>query len=150
MSALARLLFLVTIALGPTTLRAEEPLRLITQREADLPTNDGLGPSRNLTRGPGVEAVSPPEMDLDGPFRFAVRFRPRNGVPIDPATVRVTYLRQPSIDLTPRVKGFTGPEGIEAPLVTVPAGRHVIEIEVKDRQGRAGRGRITLNAGKVQ
>ncbi|MNL87480.1 hypothetical protein D3C87_2166520 [compost metagenome] len=65
-------------------------------------------------------------------------------MPIDPTSVRVTYLRQPSVDLTPRVKAFVTADGIDAPAVLVPPGKHVVEVEATDKEGRLGRGRITL------
>lgn len=101
-------------------------------------------PERNLTRGPGIDRLAPPAIGINGAFRFAVKFKPRNGVPVDPASVRVTYKRQPSVDLTPRVKAFLTADGIDAPAVIVPPGRHVIEIEATDKEGRLGRGQVTL------
>ena len=79
-----------------------------------------------------------------GPFRLAVKFKPRNGVPVEPASVRVTYQRDPAVDLSARLKPFVTAEGIEAPAVIVPPGRHVIEIEATDKEGRIGRGQLTL------
>ena len=124
---------------------AVEPIRLITQEEANLPPATGTGgQTRNLTRGPGIDAVAPPPVAINGPFRLAVRFKPRNGVPIDPATVRVTYRRHPAVDLTYRIKPFVTADGIEAPAVIVPAGKHLIEIEAMDKEGRVGRSQMTL------
>ena len=125
---------------------AAEPVRLITPEEASLPAAEADGGQhRNLTRGPGIDRVAPPPVGLSGePFRFAVKFKPRNGVPIDPASVRVTYQRDPAVDLSPRLKTFVTADGIEASAVIVPPGKHVIEIEATDAQGRVGRGQITL------
>lgn len=129
----------------PAMTQTAQPIRLITIEEANLPPSGEAGaPERNMTRGPGVDRVAPSAIGVDGPFRFAVKFKPRNGVPIDPASVRVTYLRQPSVDLTPRVKAFVTADGIDAPAVVVPPGKHVVEIEATDKEGRLGRGRITL------
>lgn len=139
------LLAAVLGAAVPAYTQTAQPIRLITVEEANLPPSGDAGaPERNMTRGPGVDRVAPSAIGVDGPFRFAVRFKPRNGVPIDPASVRVTYLRQPSVDLTPRVKAFVTADGIDAPAVVVPPGKHVIEIEATDKEGRLGRGRITL------
>lgn len=138
---LAAALGVVTAATAQTA----QPVRLITVEEAKLPASGEAGaPERNMTRGPGVDRVAPSAIGVDGPFRFAVKFKPRNGVPIDPASVRVTYLRQPSVDLTPRVKAFVTADGIDAPAVLVPPGKHVVEVEATDKEGRLGRGRITL------
>ena len=98
-----------------------------------------------MTRGPGVDRLAPPAIGISGdPFRFAVKFKPRNGVPVDPATVRVTYRRALDVDLTARIKPFITADGIDASAVIVPPGKHVIEIEATDKEGRLGRGQITL------
>ncbi|HEV2554456.1 MAG TPA: hypothetical protein VGV17_11925 [Bosea sp. (in: a-proteobacteria)] len=144
---LLRIVLLVS-AVGAVCLpsaQAAEPIRLITVEEARLPAAGAASsPERNLTRGPGIDRLAPPAIGLDGPFRFAVKFKPRNSVPVDPASVRVTYRRQPAVDLTPRVKAFLTADGIDAPAVIVPPGRHIIEIEATDKEGRLGRGQVTL------
>jgi hypothetical protein len=140
-----RLGLLATACLGASCASAAEPIRLITQEEASLPPATGSGgQTRNLTRGPGIDAVAPPPVAINGPFRLAVRFKPRNGVAIDPASVRVTYRRQPAVDLTYRIKAFVSADGIEAPAVIVPRGKHLIEIEATDKEGRVGRSQMTL------
>lgn len=128
------------------TTQAAEPLHLITRHEANFPPPAASSsPERNLTRGPGVDRLAPPPIGIGGdPFRFAVKFKPRNGVAIDPAKVRVTYRREVDVDLTARIKPFISADGIDAAAVIVPPGRHLIEIEATDREGRVGRGQITL------
>ena len=128
----------------PPMARANEPVELITAAEALLPPSASDGIDRNITRGPGVDAVAPSPVGVTGNFRLAVKFKPRNGVKIDPKDVRVTYLREPNIDLTGRLKDFISEDGIDAPDVIAPSGEHVIRIEVLDREGRSGRGQITL------
>lgn len=126
--------------------QAADPLHLITRQEANFPPPaTSSSPGRNLTRGPGVDRLAPPPIGIGGdPFRFAVKFKPRNGVAIDPAKVRVTYRREIDVDLTARIKPFITADGIDASAVIVPPGRHLIEIEVTDKEGRVGRGQVTL------
>lgn len=125
---------------------AAEPLHLITKQEASFPPPAASGSQeRNLTRGPGVDRLAPPSVGIGSdPFRFAIKFKPRNGVPVDPAKVRVTYRREIDVDLTARIKPFISAEGIDASAVIVPPGKHVIEIEATDQEGRLGRSQITL------
>ena len=129
---------------------ATEPVQLITVDEAQLPTSESDGIARNITRGPGVDTVAPSAVGIAGVFRFAVKFKPRNGVEIDPEGVRVTYLREPHIDLTARLKEFISADGIDAPAVVAPVGEHVIEIEAVDKEGRTGRGQVTLTVTSPQ
>lgn len=125
---------------------AAEPIQLITPSEAGMPVSaTPNGSTRNLTRGPGIDTLPTPDKGVDGkPFRLAVRFLPSNGVPVDPASVRVYYRRQPPVDITERIKSFISPAGIDAPSVVVPPGTHVIEIEAMDKEGRIGRRQLTL------
>jgi hypothetical protein len=150
-AALASLAAAAAVGIAPAA-GASEPVRLITPDEARLPAPDAAsGQNRNITRGPGVDPLAPPAIGVGGePFRLAVRFKPRNGVAIDPAKVRITYRRQPAIDLSARLKPFITAEGIEAPAVIVPPGRHVIEIEATDKEGRLGRGQMTLTVKAAQ
>lgn len=134
------------VLLPPTAPRAADPVQLITREEAGLPASEATGvATRNLTRGPGIDTLGSLGTGVAGkPLRLAVKFLPSNGVPVDPESVRVIYRRQPALDVTARVKAFITPQGIEAPAVLVPPGRHVIEIEATDREGRIGRAQMTL------
>ena len=129
---------------------ATEPVQLITAEEAQLPPADADGINRNITRGPGIDTVAPSAVGVQGSFRLAVKFKPRNGVQIDPEAVRVTYLREPSVDLTARLKEFISAEGIEAPSVVAPPGEHIIAIVAVDKEGRTGRGQVTLTVNSTQ
>jgi hypothetical protein len=141
-------IFLAAVLGAPALAMAQaaEPIQLITRHEASFPPPAASGSQeRNLTRGPGVDRLAPPAIGIGGdPFRFAVKFKPRNGVPIDPASVRVTYRRALDVDLTARIKPFITANGIDASAVIVPPGKHVIEIEATDKEGRLGRGQVIL------
>ena len=141
LTALAALM----LVLGGVAAPAAEPVRLITPEEARLPAADaGAAAERNLTRGPGIDAVAPPPIGVSGTFRLSVKFKPRNSVAIDPESVRVVYRRQPEVDLTARLKPFVSAAGIEAPAVIAPPGKHELVIEATDKEGRIGRSRMTL------
>ena len=143
-ASLAAATFAVLLPSAPP--RAAEPVQLITREEAGLPAPDATGVAvRNLTRGPGVDTQGTLGLGVAGkPLRLAVKFLPSNGVPIDPESVRVIYRRQPALDVTTRVKAFITPQGIEAPAVLVPPGKHIIEIQATDKEGRVGRSQMTL------
>lgn len=141
----------LALALSGSLVLAAEPIRLITAEEARLPSADpGAAQERNLTRGPGIDAVAPPPIGVSGTFRLAVKFKPRNSVAINPESVRVTYRRLPEVDLTARLKPFVTATGIEAPAVIVPPGKHVIVIEATDKEGRIGRSQMTLTVAEAK
>ena len=119
---------------------------LITPEEARLPPPKVAVAmsARGVTRGPQIEVVQ----DVDpthSPTHFLVRFTAHGGAKIDPATVQMTYLRTPDVDLTPRIKPFVTDSGIDIPEAVVPPGSHVLRVDLKDSDGRAGSLNFTLN-----
>src|SRR6516225_1221088 len=74
-------------------------LVLITPQEAALP--DSLGPNQR----PGFRAVIVPQL------------------------VKVIYLKDPAVNLTPRISDFITTNGIELSGAEVPPGTHYIRIE---------------------
>lgn len=119
---------------------------LITEEEAKLPASTDVGmTTRGLTRGPGVEQVSPtPDRDVPSPVPLKIKFLPRNNVPIDPASVQVTYLKAKNVDITERVKKHVSPEGIDMKNAEVPPGTHHLRINLKDNNGRTSTATIKL------
>ena len=120
---------------------------LITEAEAKLPSpGDTMMATRGLTRGPGVEQVAPDpgSKGVKSPLPLNIRFVGRNNVAIDPGSVKLIYLRSPSVDLTERIKAHVTPDGIEMSQVKVPLGTHVLRLDVRDVQGRASTATIKL------
>lgn len=122
---------------------------LITDKEAALPESKGELKTRGIVRGPGIKVVSPdPAAPVKGAFDLKVNFESRGGNKIDPTSVRVTYLKSPAVDLTPRLKGGISESGIEFQKAEVPAGEHALRITVKDAEGRESNSTITISAQK--
>ena len=71
-------------------------------------------------------------------MHLQVMFESFGGAKIDLDSVKVTYLRTPNVDLTPRVKPFVQSAGIDIPDVEIPLGEHMVRIDVKDSDGRIG------------
>lgn len=110
---------------------------LITEDEAKLPAVPKIVSRGGITRGPGIKVVSPaPEGQVKSPFAMKVEFQPHGGVKIDASSVKVTYLRKPAIDLTPRLKSAISENGITLADAQVPAGSHDLKIDVTDADGR--------------
>jgi hypothetical protein len=123
-------------------------VQLITDDEAKLPAATALT-SRGVTRGPGIKVLSPDTAGKLGvPFELKVAFTAHGGAKIDPATIKVTYLKSPLVDLTPRLAAGISAEGITIAKAGVPSGEHKIRIAVKDSDGRQNSEVLTLNVGK--
>ncbi len=112
---------------------------LITEEEAKLPPLRGavVTDRRGITRGPKIDVVMQAEQ-LHSPMHFLLKFESFGGAKIDPDSVKVTYLKTPSVDLTPRVKTFVQPTGIDIQDVELPVGDHMVRVDIKDSDGRTG------------
>jgi hypothetical protein len=112
---------------------------LITAEEAKLPPLKGATAidRRGITRGPRIDLV--PEADpLHSPMHLLLKFEAFGGAKIVADSVKVTYVKNPAVDLTPRMKEFVQPTGIDMPDVQLPAGDHLIRVDLKDSDGRPG------------
>jgi hypothetical protein len=135
---------LVLLCALPQMSRAET---LISDSEAKLPsTSDSAMATRGLTRGPGIDVLSPAmgTTNVKSPLPLKIKFMPRNNADIDLTSVRLTYLKAPPVDLTDRIKKFTTKDGIEMPAAEVPPGTHILRLDLKDAEGRAATSTITL------
>jgi hypothetical protein len=133
----------LSIVCAAVVLSASVPVHaaqiLITEEEAKLPPPKGAvaADRRGITRGPKIEFVAYPE-PIHSPMHLQMKFESYGGAKIDLDSVRITYLRTPNVDLTPRIKSFVQATGIDVPDVQLPAGDHMLRVDVKDSDGRVG------------
>src|SRR5258707_14607831 len=111
---------------------------LITAEEAALPPQKGAVPNsgRGITRGPKIQVPYVETGLQTSPMRFQVKFQTFGGSSIDLEALKVTYLKTPVVDLTPRIKPFAQPNGIDMPDAQLPPGDHLVRIDIKDSHGR--------------
>jgi hypothetical protein len=112
---------------------------LITEEEAKLPPPKGAiaADRRGITRGPKIKFLEENE-PVHSPIHLQVMFESFGGAKIDLESVKVTYLKTPNVDLTPRIRPFVKSAGIDIPDVELPVGEHMVRIDVKDSDGRMG------------
>lgn len=112
---------------------------LITQDEAKLPPARGAVATdrRGITRGPKIDFISPGDA-VRSPMHLQLKFESFGGAKIDPDSVKVTYLKTPNVDLTSRLKSFVQASGIDVPDAELPAGDHMVRVDIKDSDGRMG------------
>ena len=138
---------IVAIALGAgVTLAAGAAEMLISETEAKLPASTDVGmTTRGLTRGPGVEQVSPdPNRGVTSPLPLKIKFIARNNVAIDPDSVKVVYLKAQNVDLTDRIKKYLTPDGIDMAKAEIPPGTHQLRINLRDKNGRTSTATLKL------
>src|SRR5690348_11375620 len=82
-------------------------MQLITEDEAKLPPPKGAiaADRRGILRGPKVDFISPGDT-VHSPLHLQLKFEAFGGAKIDPDSVKMTFLRTPNVDLTPRIKPF--------------------------------------------
>jgi hypothetical protein len=131
------LIFAPILAAGLTLAAPASALDLITNDEAKLPSVPKMGTRGGITRGPSIKVVNPqPDGQIKAPFAMKIEFQPHGGSKIDASSVKVTYLKKPAVDLTPRLKSAISESGISLADANVPAGTHDIKIDVTDADGR--------------
>ena len=119
---------------------------LITEAEAALPAAAGGVTMRGITRGPSIKMVSPGE--IKSPFQLKLKFEAHGGAKIEPGSLKVVYLKSPTVDITDRLKEFTTADGIDMTKAEVPAGQHSIRVDIKDSDGRVGSTTVQLSVSK--
>lgn len=139
-------LLLVSLVLSASAVNAAQ---LISAKEAALPAASGALATRGISRGPSVKLISPEaDAPVVSPIDFKVNFEARGEGKIDPASVKVVYMKSPFVDLTPRLKNAITSSGIDFSKADVPPGAHTIRVTVKDADGRETNSVFTLNVAK--
>lgn len=125
------------VAAGLLVSGASRATQLITDDEAKLPPPKGAvaADRRGIMRGPKVEFVSPGS-STSSPLRLQLKFESFGGAKIDLDSVKVTFLRSPNVDLTPRVKPFVQADGINMQDAEMPPGEYTVRVDIKDSDGR--------------
>ncbi|CAN5376004.1 hypothetical protein BH10PSE10_BH10PSE10_28470 [soil metagenome] len=118
---------------------------LISTEEAKLPPPRGgvAVATRGITRGPKIELVGVADPSRS-PMRLQLKFESFGGAKIDTDSLKVTYIKNPAVDLTPRLKPFVLPTGVDMPDAELPAGDHLIRVDVKDSDGRTATTSFTI------
>jgi hypothetical protein len=111
---------------------------LISASEAQLPEPPPLEDSvRGVNAGPSLIQMLPPRGGATrSPFRLWFRF----AMPCDPATITLSLPKQPSVDLTSRIKPYVTAQGVDIPDAEAPPGNYKLRFVIRDASGtqRAG------------
>jgi hypothetical protein len=116
-----------------------QALDLVTGAEAAQPDHVGELVLRGITRGPLISQVQPdPQTQaVKSPFRMVLSFKALGGGRIDARSVEVIYLKEPLIDLTPRLLNGISDRGLQLDGVVLPPGQHRMLVRVADQDGRS-------------
>ena len=72
-----------------------------------------------------------------GAVHLKLKFKTFGGSAIDLGAFQATYIKEPAVDLTARLKPFAQQTGIDIPDAQLPPGEHFIQLGIKDSDGRA-------------
>jgi hypothetical protein len=138
-ASLCVLLYLTGQALAET---------LITEDEARLPQSDLQ--RRSIYLGPTIEVISPKQTtgEMRSPFRLTLKFKAHGGAKVDIDTLTITYVKNPTVDLTSRIVPHSNAEGILMPDAEVPPGTHRLWVDVQDTNGETGAIELILRVSK--
>ncbi|HTZ02266.1 MAG TPA: hypothetical protein VMC05_08020 [Xanthobacteraceae bacterium] len=140
----------VCAAAGPCFAQSK-PVVLITADEAKRPRQEtaNLAFRAGISRGPAINLLTPQApAALHSPIHLQLKFAAHGGAKIDQASVKLTDVVVPALDLTDRVKGFTKPDGIDVPEAEIPPGTYTLRAEIRDSDGHPGSLTFTLNVAK--
>ena len=136
------------IAVAQTTPSA---VKLITAQEAQLPPaiKAELTSRAGVTRGPKILVVSPArDANVKAPVHLQLKFQGFGGAKIDLASVKITYLKDPLVDLTERLRSATGAGGVDVLAADIPPGIHKIRVDLQDSNGRPGTAEFAIKVGE--
>jgi hypothetical protein len=135
----------IILAMGLLMAGRAGATELITDEEARLPPPKGAiaAERRGILRGPKVDFI-PLGDTVHSPIHLQLKFAAFGGAKIDPDSVKMTFLRTPNVDLTPRIKPFVQAAGIDIPDTELPPGEYTIRVDIKDSDGRIGTASFVL------
>jgi hypothetical protein len=116
---------------------------LISPEEANLPPAAFPPQTRGITRGPTLKLESP-DGPVASPFKLVVSFAAFGGAQIVLDSVKLTYLRNPAVDLSGRVKPYVTPQGLGITVAEAPPGKHDLILELADSNQRVVKLPITI------
>ena len=111
------------------------------KQDAAIP-NDDLG---GFTLSPKLVQVQPkPTTPVTSPFHLVVRFEAQGDATIEIKKVNLVYEKIGQLDITDRVRPALKADGIDLEGVILPAGRHVIRVDLVDTVGKHGTGYLDI------
>jgi len=127
---------------------AASALQLITTSEAALPADHSH--YRGISRGPTVAVVSPlpGAGSIKSPLHLKIKFQPHGAAKIDVDSVLLTYMKEPTVDLTQRIKPYITAGGIDVEDAEVPPGTHTLRLNIADSDGHTSTTDLTFSVSK--
>jgi hypothetical protein len=100
--------------------------------------------------GPGIELLAPENGGIyTSPIGIDIAFAPKDGATIDLSTLKVIVVSTTvagvfEIDITEDIIDYASQDGIKAPNAAIPAGDHVVTIQVADSEQRLAERQLSI------
>lgn len=136
--------FLITLLSAPLSLQAADIAKIVA--EVDQP-GMAVNPSNG---GPEIVLLAPEEGGTYlSPIGIEISFEPEDGTTVDLETLKVTVLSKTAIgefelDITEDIASYASEEGISAPNAEIPAGEHLVTIEIADSEKRVAQRQLAI------
>lgn len=113
-------------------------VQLMTDEEAALPERkQQLGfAGAPADTGPAILIRKPGDgVSVAAGFPLVIQFSAATGRTIDPGSIRLVCLKQPLVDLTPRIRPYASEKGVSIDRVTLPPGLYRLRVSLADSRG---------------
>ncbi|MEM9628344.1 MAG: hypothetical protein AAGA21_19085 [Pseudomonadota bacterium] len=100
--------------------------------------------------GPVIELVTPENGGIyTSPIGIEIAFASKDGASIDLSTLKVTVVSTTvagvfELDITEDIIDYASEEGIKAPSAEIPAGEHVVTVQVADSEKRLAERQLSI------
>ena len=112
--------------------------------------NAAVQPVNLVAEGPVIELLTPENGGIyTSPIGIDIAFAPKDGSTIDLTTLKVTVVSTTvagvfELDITEDIIDYASEGGIKAPKADIPAGEHVVTIQVADSKKRVAERQLSI------
>ena len=135
--------------------QSEETFQLLNEQELQMrienPETDEANSTRALSllknNGPTIRVASPKGYSLKSPVNFDIQIKPRGGVAVKMASLKIEYkIGGFWANITRRIAGRASIKGsrLRARGAKLPTGKHSVRLSIKDAKGRITTALVTF------
>lgn len=126
---------------------AEAPLILLSAEEAAMPGNRSFGFASSPQQDGPVITAQNMEIEEGTAFPLTFGFTPKEGSPVNLATLKLECLKSTPIDLTARISPYAREDGVRVDRVSLPPGSYRFRVSIGDVNGRFSEREFSINVG---
>lgn len=125
----------------------QSPLILLSAEEASMPGHRSFGFASSPQQDGPVITAQNVEIENGTAFPLSIGFSPREGSPVNLATLKLECLKSTPIDLTARISPYAQSDGVRIDRVSLPSGSYRFRVSIGDVNGKFSEREFTVNVG---